>query len=510
MSQTPKKLFPWILVGLLVAAGGWFMVNLPGTISKMAYAVETGKSLAAQQELATANDLSSAFKNVATALRPSVVSVSSVKRVQVGIRGRQMQPEIPEEFRQFFGDDFLERFGTPTPSPRRGFQQQGMGSGFIVSSDGYIVTNNHVVGGADKVTVQLSDDREFEAEIIGTDEATDVAVLKIDAQGLVAARVGDSSRMEVGDWVVAIGSPFGLTQTVTAGIVSAVGRVGVGITDYENFIQTDAAINPGNSGGPLVNLRGEVIGLNTAIASRNGGNMGVGFAIPSNMARKVVESLIETGSVERGWLGAVIQDLNEDLAASFGLESTDGVLLGDAVPGGPAAKAGLRAGDIVIRFGDEPIEDTNELRNVVAATKSGTTVNVEIFRDGAKGTVPVQIGLLDRDALVAARSSVEGRESSVEADDLGVTVRTLTPEIARELDYDENVSGVVVAEVEPGSPAAQIGIEPQDVILSINSKPTATVAEFGDALQASDLAKGIRLHLMRDNVRRYAFVKIDS
>ncbi len=328
MSKAPIRL----LIPCCLAIGMVYMA--PDFVCRLAYAVERGQAVAASEHLEHATSLSASFKHVVRALKPSVVSISSTKRVETvrsDNRRRFGSEQTPDEFRQFFGDDFFDRFLFDTPSPRRNFQQQGLGTGVIIRDNGYIVTNNHVVADADEVKVTLSDKRQFTAQIVGTDKATDVAVLKIDASNLQAASWGDSAALEVGDWVLAIGSPFGLEQTVTAGIVSAIGRANVGITDYEDFIQTDAAINPGNSGGPLVNLQGQVVGINTAIASRNGGNMGVGFAIPSDMAGSVINKLIEHGEVQRGYIGAAIQDLSADLADSFGYQGTDGVLVGDVV-----------------------------------------------------------------------------------------------------------------------------------------------------------------------------------
>ena len=369
-----------------------------------------------------------------------------------------------------------------------------------MTSDGYVLTNNHVVEGADEVNVNLSDDRSFSAEIVGVDDKSDLAVLKIDAHDLVPAHVGDSDAMEVGQWVLAVGSPFGLAQTVTAGIVSAKGRADMGITDYEDFIQTDAAINPGNSGGPLVNLHGEVVGINTAIASRTGGYMGIGFAIPSNMARNVMDSIIEKGSVERGFLGAGIQDLNTDLAASFGYDSADGVLIGDIVPDGPAEKSGLQPGDIVVEFNGKSTHKANQLRNAVAATKPGTRVPLSVIRNGKSMRFDVEVGQLESQAA----APWTGREASV---DLGMTVQTLTAEVARQIGADERDQGVVVTTVEPGSIAARVGMQPGDVVLAVGNSRVKNVSDFREAIQALDVSQGIRMQVMRDGGRRYVFFR---
>jgi len=327
------------------------------------------------------NELSHAFENVASTIEPSVV------RIQASMMPRAVTMRGSDPFFRF-------PFQAPQmPELPRGFGQ-GMGTGVVVSEDGYILTNNHVISMADRVTVTLSDDTELEAEVVGTDPRTDLAVLKVDARGLTAARLGSSEELKVGQWVAAMGNPFGLSSTMTSGIISAVGRSRVGLADYENFIQTDAAINPGNSGGPLVNLAGEVIGINTAIFSRSGGYMGIGFAIPVDMARDVLESLIEDGRVERGYLGVMISDLDEELAAEYDFEGTNGALVREASEDGPAGSAGLEAGDIIVRFDGHEVEDVDGLRFQVAKTRPGSTVEVELFRDGESEIREVRVGEL--------------------------------------------------------------------------------------------------------------------
>ncbi|MFO7906775.1 MAG: DegQ family serine endoprotease [Planctomycetota bacterium] len=499
-----KRTSSTVLLVLVVGLGAFTIArSWPYLMAKASYAMQRGIAEASQEQLAVANDLSQAFQHVAKALRPSVVSISSVRRVQLQQRGgRGRGSELPEEFRRFFGDDFFEEFPFEAPSPPRGFQQEGMGTGVIVSDEGYILTNNHVVAGADEVNVRLSDNREFRAEIVGTDKPTDIAVLKVDADGLVAAKLGDSKSMDVGEWVLAMGSPFGLSQTVTAGIISATGRANMGIADYEDFIQTDAAINPGNSGGPLVNLQGEVVGIATAIASRNGGYQGIGFAIPSHMARGVLDSIVKEGHVTRGYLGAMIQDLDEDLARSFSYDSTDGVLIGDIIEGGPAEKAGLKSGDIVATLNGKEVTTANDFRNSMAGIAPGTTVKLEVVRNGEKKQFEVTVGELDAAELALKRG--QGTESAV---NLGMAVRTLTPDLAQQLGYEGDQEGVVVMEVQPGSLAQRVGIRPKDVIVGANGTPIRSAAEFREATRDSDLEDGVRLQLMREGARRYVFLK---
>lgn len=451
-----------------------------------------------QDEVAAAVDVSQAFRKVAKELRPSVVSISSMKRTQ---QTRSFRGQVPEELRPFLDDDTLGHF---FQMPQRQREQRGLGSGVIVSEDGYILTNNHVAGDADKLTVHLADGRTLDATLVGGDKATDIAVLKVEADNLTPAKLGESTALEVGEWVLAIGSPFGLEQTVTAGIVSATGRANMGITDYEDFVQTDAAINPGNSGGPLVNLRGEVIGINTAIASRSGGYMGVGFAIPSEMASHVFHSIIDQGHVTRGWLGAVIQDLTEEMAESFSYDSTDGVLIGDVVKGAPADKAGIRAGDIVISLNGAEIASANELRNAVAATAPGSEATLEIFRDGRKQSVTVNIEELNPDQVATAGRD---REQSEEAANLGLAVAPLTPDLAEQLSLDENLAGVVVARVQQGGLSDRVGLQRGDVIVAIGGTSISNVAEFREAIEDLDLAEGIRLQVVRQGIKRFVFIQ---
>jgi serine protease Do len=491
-----------VTLGILLAAvalGTILATALPEAVSALSYAAERGSAEAAKEQLARVHGLTNAFQQVNKALKPSVVSISSVKRIRPTVRQPQHDlHQFPEELRRFFGDDMFDRF-YGFRIPERGFEQRGLGTGVIVSRDGYILTNSHVVRGADEVNVTLSDERDYRAEVVGSDDKTDLAVLKIDANNLVPAELGDSDAIEVGEWVLAIGSPFGLAQTVTAGIVSAKGRADVGIADYEDFIQTDAAINPGNSGGPLVNMKGEVVGINTAIASRTGGYMGIGFAIPSNMARDVMESIIDDGQVQRGYLGALIQDLDEDMARSFGFDSTSGVLIGDVVPDGPADKAGLRAGDIVVEYNGQPVRKAARFRNAVAATDPETEAELVVFRDGQRKTLKVRIGLLE--------SRFAGGVGSESALDLGMTVQTLTPELARKAGIDEDEKGVIVTAVEPGGMAGRVGIRPGDVVVSVGSSSITDISDFRDAIKVEDLSNGIRMQVKREGARRFVFMK---
>ena len=494
MMKTTHK---WMTAGLVLAAGVVLGLSFPNLTARVAYAVQSAKADAAASRLSAATDLSDAFANVAEVIRPSVVQISSVKKITPK-RRLGIGPFEDNPFREFFGDRFFERI---LPMPRE-YIQRGLGTGVIVSDDGYVLTNNHVVGDADEVSVKLSDNRVFKARVVGTDRKTDLAVLKIDADNLHPARLGDSDRLRVGDWVVAAGNPFGLTASITAGIVSAKGRANVGIADYEDFIQTDAAINPGNSGGPLVNLHGEVIGINTAIFTKSGGYMGIGFAIPINMAKSVMNSLIKEGRVVRGFLGVQIQNLDEGLAKSFGYDGTDGALVADVVPGGPADKAGLKPGDIIVQFNGHKVKDNNDLRARVAATRPGTETTLEIIREGKRIEKRVKIGELESKVAAAGGETAPA--------DLGLTVRTLTPEIARQLGSSDYTQGVVVTNVEPLSPAEQAGLRVRDIIVSVQGHPIHNVTEFREQMAQYDIKTGVRLGVVTDSVRHYVFLRSEK
>lgn len=481
-------------VGGAMLGPNLFTATASAADTEPAAAVQTVQPLEAPP---SADQLSAAFQSVAETVRPSVVSISSSRMIE-GRSQRMPNPFFGSPFEDFFGNDFFDRF-FPQPPAGRGFVQQGLGTGVIVSADGHILTNAHVVRDADEVRVRLHDDTEIDAEIVGLDTKTDLAVLKIDDDGLAPARLGDSDALSVGEWVVAIGNPFGLSSTITAGIVSAKGRSRVGLADYEDFIQTDAAINPGNSGGPLVNLRGEVVGINTAIATRSGGYMGIGFAIPINMARSIMTSLIEDGRVTRGWLGVVIQDLNEGLAESFGYDSSDGALVSEVTDDGPAAKAGLEPGDIIVSIGGDPVKDIDDLKLRVAQTRPGTEVEIEVYRDGRHKTLTVELGELESDDLTVGRENGGGKK-------LGMMLRTLTPDIARQIGEDPDLRGVLVAEVEPLSPAARAGIRVRDVITEVQGEPVSDVNDFKRLLRSHDLDRGVRLTVRSGGAQRFVFL----
>jgi len=424
--------------------------------------------------------LSRRFREVARHIKPSVVAIGVTKTVE-----GTPWPFGDEFFRRFFGEPFG---GRGWRGPR--FEQRGLGSGVIVSEDGYILTNNHVVEDADNITVRLADGREFRAEIVGRDPPSEIAVIKIDAKNLPAAALGDAEKVEVGDWVMAVGAPFGLEQTVTCGIISATGRHGVGITEYENFIQTDAAINPGNSGGPLVNMNGEVIGINTAIASRSGGYMGIGFAVPINMARMVMKRLIEEGKVVRGWLGVGIQPLTPELAESMGIKADRGVLVSQVFDDTPAAKAGIRPGDVILEFNGKRVDDPSRLQSAVAWTKPGTRAEVVLLRDGKRKTVTVTVAERpERTDMLPTAAPGRGRAT---LEEIGIQVSDVTPEAEERFGYKRG-QGVLITEVEPGSLASQAGLEPGMLILQAGGKEVTSVADLMAVMKRVDLARGLPL-----------------
>lgn len=436
-----------------------------------------------------ADELSQAFEQVAENITPSVVTISTETKAKKG------GPKGTEQLRDFLGEDFFDKM---VPSPQR-----GLGTGVIVDDQGHILTNNHVIGDADEVTVRLSTEKSVKAKVVGVDPRTDLAVIKIKVkEGLPkSAKLGDSDKLKIGEWVVAAGASFGLDNTITAGIVSAKGRAISGGAQYEDFIQTDAAINPGNSGGPLVNLRGEVVGINTAIVSKSGGYMGIGFAIPINMGRQVMESLITKGKVTRGWLGVGIQNLSEDLAQSFNYESTEGALVGHVDPKGPAKKAGLKQGDIIVQAGKERIKNVNQLRNYIASLKPGVDLEVTVIRGGDKRSVTVEIGELPVQAEEGPEVATEG-----ENEQLGLSVEPLNESSAKR-SRTTRTEGLVITEVSPQGLAAKAEIRPGDIIVSINGQEITTITQFKEALAKGDLKKGVRMVVESQGMERFAFLR---
>ncbi|SHO43033.1 DegQ family serine endoprotease [Desulfopila aestuarii] len=454
----------------------------------------------------TSNAFSSdkGFAEVVKKAKPAVVHIRVEKSVAANSYDQQYEEFFNNPFfERFFGPQFRQQHPQQNPqrSPRREYKQQGQGSGFIISKDGYILTNNHVVEEADTITVILSDEQEFKAELIGRDPQSDVALIKIkDKAQLPVLALGDSDALEVGEWVIAIGNPFGLSQTVTAGVVSATGRSSVGINEYENFIQTDAAINPGNSGGPLLNINGEVVGINSALYSRTGGYMGIGFAIPINMVKNIEEQLKNAGKVTRGWLGVVIQNVDENLARSFGLDKAEGILVSEVQPGSPADKSGVKQGDVIVRLNGTTLKDVADLRNRVALMSPDSSAKLDVIRNGKDVSVQVNIGERPNDISQSSTDTPEGSGSALEQ--FGLTFQNLTPELAERLGYDDK-QGVVISQVEPGSPASSAGLMPGQLIEEVNKKAVHNVKELKQAMEKSDDQKRLLLRVRSGNFSQY-------
>jgi len=425
----------------------------------------------------------SGFAPVVKKVLPAVVSVESTKvsKAPTALEGGSEGAAPDDLFRQFFGNSGQdEQFRAPRQAPDQ--REQGLGSGVILTPDGYIVTNNHVVDGATNVKVTLADKREFKAKVIGTDPKADIAVIKIDATNLPVVAVGDSSKVQVGDYALAIGNPFGVGQTVTMGIVSATGRSHLGIEEYENFIQTDAPINPGNSGGALVNDRGELIGINTAIiAHGSSGNQGIGFAVPVNMARNSMDQLVKTGKVTRAYLGIVPQDVTPAMAKAFGEKDTNGALVGDVSSNSPAQKSGIEKGDIILDVNGKTVADSNDLRLTISMMQPDAKVNLRISRNGSERTIAVQLGELPATTASAKHSSGDKESSSLS----GVSVENLDAQSAQELKLPANTQGVVVTNVSPSSEAAEAGLRNGDVIQEVNHKAVKNTSDFEHAVGAS-------------------------
>lgn len=506
-----------LLVAAVLAAGSW--------------ATDAGDpaSQATEQKAAAgtryADTLSTAFRETAGKVLPAVVMIETRPQLvrNETPRGRS-GPNNPRQFdfegspfgelfernpdlRRFFGPGGFQMPGFPD-SPRGGRRAAGMGSGVIIDPAGVILTNNHVVDGGGDIVVRLHDGREFKAAQVKTDPKSDVAVIVLDGvKGLPYAKLGNSDSAQVGDWVLALGQPFGLEGTVTAGIISAKGRGGMGITDRESFIQTDAAINPGNSGGPLVNLDGEVIGLNTAINSRSGGNEGVGFAVPVNLARWVSDQLLKSGRVQRAYLGVLIQPVSQDLADQFGVKVREGVAVREVMDGTPAAKAGLKPGDVIIEFGGKPVSEPGELQATVERCPIGSKQEAVVIRDGKRQTITVTCQELPEDNQLAAAGSAgsKGAEGS-RFDELGMEVENLTADVAEQLGV-KGQQGVVVTSVEQGSTAAQAGLESGMVILEAGRKPVKNVEELEKALSGKALESGVLLLVRTESGTRFVVLK---
>ncbi len=439
------------------------------------------------------------FADLADKLSPTVVNIYTTQVVKASRSPHDLfnDREIPEPFRRFFG--------LPSPfdqdHPQKDQKRTSLGSGVIISKDGYIVTNNHVVENAETINVRLTNFEEYDAKIIGRDPKSDLALLKIAPKnGLPVTAFGDSDKLRVGDWVMAIGNPFGFEQTVTAGIVSGKGR-SLGSGPYESFIQTDASINPGNSGGPLFNLRGEMVGINSAIYSRSGGNIGIGFAIPANMAKNVINQLKEHGSVVRGWLGVMIQPVTPELAAQFKMERPIGALVGEVSPGSPADKAGIKPGDVIVAFNGKEISQVSMLPNLVAETPVGSRAEVTLYRKGALKKLPLVIAKLNEEQV----AQTEPAESLNKR--LGLGVQDLTPEIAAALGITDK-HGVLVTGVEPGSPAAEAGLRKGDLILEFNQRPVRDLKSFLNELKGVKTKATVSFFVKREGRTRFFGLKL--
>ena len=468
---------------------GPFLVSLVGLLSLL-MGVGIGSGIEHVYTISRPAQAAGYPATTAQGLPDFVSLVNKVGPVVVNVSTTQIRKKTAEETPSPFGgndpfNDFWQRFfgGRPPRGPQR---QRGLGSGFIIDRDGTILTNYHVVDGAEKVVVTLSDGNSFDAKVLGRDQKTDIAIVKIDAgHDLPAATMGDSDQLQVGEWVIAIGNPFGLDHTVTSGIVSAKGRQ-IGAGPYDSFIQTDASINPGNSGGPLLNMRGEVVGINTAIFSQSGGNVGIGFAIPTNLVKGLVPQLKDKGKIVRGYLGTVIQRVTPELAETLGLKSPRGALVAEIGKDGPAERAGIRAGDVIVEFNGKEVKDSTDLPLQVAGVAPGKTVQIKILRDSKEMSLPITVGEMKENEIVA----------SAEQGDFGLAVQTLTPDVADSLGLDRT-DGVVVTSVKPDSPADEAGLQKGDVITQVNRRPVRNTAEYSRELEKTAKGKSLLLLVRR-------------
>lgn len=470
--KTEVRVRPWHLA--LVSLSG-------GAVGALVFAALTPARIESQMD-----GVMPSFAALAQEVMPAVVNINTTKNVPARTQRRQF-PRGQDPFEQFFGEDFWERFGQQRRGPSK---QRSLGSGFVIDDAGYIVTNRHVVEGADDIDVQFSTGKSFKAKLVGEDAKTDVALLKITPQGKIPkVPLGDSDRLQVGDWVLAAGNPFGLSHTLTAGIVSARDR-NIGAGPYDDFIQTDASINPGNSGGPLFDQHGRVIGINTAIFSQSGGNIGIGFATPINLARAVVDQLRASGKVTRGWLGVSIQPLGPDLRQALGLGDTEGALIADVIPKSPAESSGLKRGDVVIGMDGKPVTEPGQLSRTIATMPPGSTTRLQVIRNGKEQTLDVKVGKQPDDRVGRGPSGGDqdeeaggGGEGSVAS--LGLQLDTLTDAARRQLGYDRSITGALVTGIADGSPAEEAGMRPGDVILQVDRRdvdsPRSAAAALAEA-----------------------------
>ncbi len=513
MKTTNWKRFTWGAALLaVVASAGWAATD--GGDSKEAKTLPpmTQVSPEVEQAIESANNLSTAFRTVANRLLPAVVSIENrpsmawqdQSQVQPSQDGLPDNPFKGTPFEDMFRGRNFRALPPGSMSPRGPMRGQpapgGIGSGVIIDASGIVLTNNHVVAGGGEVTVKTHDGREFTAVDVWTDPQTDVAVVKIDAPDLVAAPIGNSDNVEIGDWVVALGQPFGLESTVTAGIISAKNRA-MGITDRENFLQTDAAINPGNSGGPLCNLRGEVIGINTAISSRSGGNEGIGFAIPSNLARWVSDQLVNTGSVRRAYLGVGIQPVTQALAKQLGVAPRSGAVVTDVYPATPAAKSGLQSGDVIVKFDGQAVSNPQQLQLAVERSEFGKQIKIDIVRDGKAKQLSYQPEEQPSDFGTRTPAKQERRPSQ-RLENFGLEVAPMDAEVSRQLGMD-GATGVVITVVQDNSPAAEAGLEAGMVISQVNRQPVETLEEFAAAMEQSGDGSGTLLLVRTEHGSRF-------
>lgn len=491
---------------VLLAITGGICLGVAG----VSVSQQSGVSALAPPVTHSPSDLSLAFREVSQNVLPAVVSIATETTTRQVAQTRNFSPQEEELFRRFFGGE--DRFNEMFRSPQTPQKQVGAGSGFIVNPDGIILTNSHVVEGADKVVVRLGDGREFQAESWNFDPRSDVAVVRIEVdEKLPFISLGESDAMQIGDWVLALGNPLNVGTTVTAGIISATERA-PGINEREDYIQTDAAINPGNSGGPLVNLHGEVIGINTAISTRSGGYDGIGFAIPSSMVRWVADQLIDNGAVKRSYLGVQLQQISNDLREQLNVPARQGALIADVMTGTPAAKAGLQPGDIVMKFNNQEIADRDDLVDIVERSKPGRSYKAVVLRDGKSKTISVKLEAMPGDYTPAMKrglrnSQTPEEEEEVAVNALGIEVVEVNSEIAKQLGLEGVDSGIVVRTVKSGTPASEAGLKSGDLIQRVGTTSVSTMKEFSDAIDKTSLTEGILLHLKRQGGSAFVVLK---